>query len=387
MKRTVARGPVSGGRNRPARPPRISVPAAAELRGALLRWYDAQGRDLPWRRTRDPYAIWVSEVMLQQTQVSVVLPYWTAFLARFPEVAALARASLDEVLSAWRGLGYYARARNLHRAARAVVERHGGRLPDDLEALRALPGFGRYTVGAVASIAFGRAVPLVDGNVARVLARWFGIEGPAGDAARERQLWALAETLVAGERPGDWNQGLMELGATVCRPEQPTCLLCPVRARCVALASGTVADIPAPKAPPRRRALHLAVVAARREDAVLLVRREGTGLFGGLWELPGVECAPGGEVEALRARWPEVGSAPRALGRVERTLTHRVLILEVFAVDDLEPPDGARWVTAAEASTLGISAAMQAVLRQVFEDRSPPGGRPWKSSRSQRSRR
>ncbi|HZW87811.1 MAG TPA: A/G-specific adenine glycosylase, partial [Myxococcaceae bacterium] len=268
----------------------------------MLRWYDVQARDLPWRRTRDAYAIWVSEVMLQQTQVSVVLPYWTAFLARFPDVAALARASLDEVLAAWRGLGYYARARNLHRAARAVVERHGGRLPDDVEAMRALPGFGRYTVGAVASIAFGRAVPLVDGNVARVLARLFGVEGATGDAAREKHLWALAEALVEGERPGDWNQALMELGATVCRFEQPTCLLCPLRSRCVALSSGKVGDIPAPKVATPRRALHLAVAAARRGDEVLLVRRDGTGLFGGLWELPGVECAPGNELEALRAR-------------------------------------------------------------------------------------
>ena len=384
MKRTVARGPVRRGRNQPARLARNS--ALDELRAALLRWYDAQARDLPWRRTRDPYAIWVSEVMLQQTQVSVVLPYWSAFLARFPDVAALARASLDEVLAAWRGLGYYARARNLHHAARTVLQRHAGRLPEDVDALRALPGFGRYTVGAVASIAFGRAVPLVDGNVARVLARLFGIEGPTGDAGPERRLWDLAATLVEGDRPGDWNQALMELGATVCRPEQPACLLCPVRGRCTALGSGRVADIPAPKTPPRRRALHLALAAVRRDDAVLLVRRDGTGLFGGLWELPGVECEPGTEVEALRARWPQLG-APRPLGRVERTLTHRALTLDVFAVEGLEPPDGARWVSAAEASTLGISAAMQAVLRRVFEDRSPPGGRPWKSSRWPRSRR
>ena len=254
-----------------------------------------------------------------------------------------------------------------------------------MDALRALPGFGRYTVGAVASIAFGRAVPLVDGNVARVLARLFGIQGAPGDTAREKRLWALAETLVEGERPGDWNQALMELGATVCRPEQPTCLLCPLRARCVALASGKVTQIPAPKVPARRRALHLALAAARRGDAVLLVRRDGTGLFGGLWELPGVECAPGSEVEALRARWPEI--SVRALGRVERTLTHRALTLEIFAVEHLPPPDGARWVTAEEAETLGISAAMQAVLRRVLDDRTAPGGTKWKSSRSPRSRR
>ena len=323
--------------------------------------------------------------MLQQTQVSVVLPYWRTFLARFPDVAALARSDLDEVLAAWRGLGYYARARNLHRAAQAVVERHAGRLPDDVEALRALPGFGRYTVGAVASIAFGRSVPLVDGNVARVLARLFGVEGSAGDAEREKHLWALAETLVDGERPGDWNQALMELGATVCRPEQPTCLLCPLRSCCVALASGRVGGIPAPKVAPPRRALHLAVAAARRGDEVLLVRRDGTGLFGGLWELPGVECAPGSELQALRARWPQIAARP--LGRVERTLTHRALSIEIFAVEHLPPPAGARWVTVEGARTLGISAAMQAVLGRVLEAPSSPGDDPWKSLRSPRSRR
>ena len=385
MKKTVARAPVSRGRKTRARGSAARIAAAGEIRTALLGWYDLQARDLPWRRTRDAYAIWVSEVMLQQTQVSVVLPYWTAFLQRFPDAEALARASLDEVLAAWRGLGYYARARNLHRAAQAVVERHHGRLPDDVEALRALPGFGRYTVGAVASIAFGRAVPLVDGNVARVLARLFGVEGARGDAAREKHLWALAGALVEGERPGDWNQALMELGATVCRPEQPTCLLCPLRSRCVALGSGKVTDIPAPKVAPARRALHLAVAAARRGDEVLLVRRKGTGLFGGLWELPGVECSPGSELAALRTRWPEI--AARRLDRVERTLTHRALTLEIFAVEGLLPPDGARWVTAAQAQTLGISAAMQAVLRRVLDDRTPPGGKPWKSSRSPRSRR
>jgi len=324
--------------------------------------------------------------MLQQTQVSVVVPYWTAFLARFPDVGALARASLDQVLAAWRGLGYYARARNLKRAAEAVVERHGGRLPDDVDALRALPGFGRYTVGAVASIALGREVPLVDGNVARVLARLFGIEGVTGEASHERQLWSLAGALVRGQRPGDWNQALMELGATVCRPEQPTCLLCPVRAHCVALARGRVGEIPAPKVRTARRALHLAVAAVRKGDTVLLVRRHGTGLFGGLWELPGVECTPGGEIDALRARWPEIGDTLRPLGRVKRTLTHRALTLEVYEVDGPAPPEGARWATAQEIESMGVSAAMQAVLRRVFGAETPQGGRPWRSSRSPRSR-
>jgi A/G-specific adenine glycosylase len=176
----------------------------------------------------------------------------------------------------------------------------------------------------------------------------------------------------------------MELGATLCRTEQPQCLLCPLRSHCVALAAGKVAEIPAPRVPTRRQVLHLAVAAVRRKDAILLVRREGTGLFGGLWELPGVECTPGSELEALRARWPRIIARP--LGRVERTLTHRALTLEVYAVERLSPPDGARWVTPAEAETLGISAAMQAVLRCVLDDRTPPGGTPWKRSRSPRSR-
>ena len=324
--------------------------------------------------------------MLQQTQVSVVLPYWAAFLACFPDVGTLARASLDDVLAAWRGLGYYARARNLHRAAQAVLERHAGRLPEDVEALHALPGFGRYTVGAVASIAFAKQVPLVDGNVARVLARLFAIEGAGGDPRREKLLWSIAEALVQGERPGDWNQALMELGATVCRPEQPTCLLCPVRSHCGALASGRVGAIPAPKVRATRRTLHLAVAAVRKGDRVLLVRRDGAGLFGGLWELPGVECTPGTEVKALRSRWPEIGKTARSLGRVERTLTHRALALEVYEVDGLPALEGARWATAREIETLGVSAAMQAVLRRVFGGEATERERPWRNSRSRRSR-
>jgi A/G-specific adenine glycosylase len=359
----------------------------SELRSTLLRWYDRHRRDLPWRRTADPYAIWVSEVMLQQTQVSVVIPYWETFLHRFPDVPALASAPLDEVLAAWRGLGYYARARNLHRAAQALLEKHGGRLPPEVEALGALPGFGRYTVGAVGSIAFGLPVPLVDGNVARVLARLFALEGSPGNPAWERTLWRLAAALVVGERPGDWNQALMELGATVCRPEQPVCLLCPVRIHCRALASGRVDAIPAVRPRAHRRPLHLAVAVMRRGDAVLLVRRPEIGLFGGLWELPSTESTPGEEAAALAARWPGACPARRAreahlpkrangfpsrypqhLGTVTRTLTHRELTLAVFEV---EPParsiHGARWMTADQARSIGVSAAMQAVLALAFD--------------------
>ena len=212
--------------------------ARREVRTQLLQWFDRSKRDLPWRKTSDPYGIWVSEVMLQQTQVERVIRYWTKFLERFPTVKSLAAAELKDVLGLWTGLGYYSRARNLHRAAQEVVARFEGELPDSVDALLTLPGFGRYTAGAVGSIAFGLATPLVDGNVARVLSRLLELDGVPGEKVREAGLWAAAEVLVEGERPGDWNQSLMELGATVCVPQNPLCLVCPVRGSCRALSEG-----------------------------------------------------------------------------------------------------------------------------------------------------
>jgi A/G-specific adenine glycosylase len=356
-------------------PPSASLPPhGKEIRSALLAFYDAEARDLPWRRSRDPYAIWVSEVMLQQTQVSVVAPYWERFLARFPTVAALACAPLDAVLGAWRGLGYYARARNLKAAAEVMVKRHRGALPASAAELGRLPGFGRYTVGAVASIAFGIPEPVVDGNVARVLSRLFAVEGRPGDPGRERRLWELATGLVAGERPGDWNQALMELGATVCRVAQPLCLLCPVRAHCQALALGKVEQLPPPRPAAVRRQLRLAVAAVHRRGRLLLGRRPARGLFGGLWELPAVEVEAGADARALHAamvrllgRGTRIGSP---LGEVRRTLTHRELTLCLFRVEVPRLPAPGpyaelRWVRPGEVGALGVSAAMQAALDQL----------------------
>lgn len=362
----------------------MELPAPAPLHRALLAWFDREQRPLPWRATRDPYGIWVSEVMLQQTQVERVIPYWARFLERFPTVVELAAAPLADVLAAWRGLGYYSRARNLHRAAQAVVQEHGTALPATLEALLALPGFGRYTAGAVASIAFGQVAPLVDGNVARVLARLLEIEGRPPDRAREAALWTAAGHLVHRQRPGDWNQALMELGATVCLPRNPLCLLCPVRAHCRALATDRVEELPAPrKAPPRKR-LELAVLVSRRGDRVLLARREEAGLFGGLWEMPMTPCVPGGSQEpALRTL---VG--PRALigpelTVIERTLTHRDLVLRLFPAEAparLGPPPAGylewRWVDASELPSLGISSAMEEALAEAVPPRPPRRRRP-----------
>jgi A/G-specific adenine glycosylase len=346
--------------------------AQTAVRAPLLAWFDVHKRDLPWRRSKDAYGIWVSEVMLQQTQVSTVIPYWRRFLERFPNVHALAAARLSEVLSLWRGLGYYARARHLHRAAKEVVSEHAGVLPSDPQALAELPGFGRYTTGAVASIAFGKELPVVDGNAARVLSRLFAVEGMPGDAKREARLWRLASELVVGERPGDLNQAVMELGALICKPEDPSCLLCPVRGSCRALRLGKISELPPAKERAPRKHLQLAVAVCRRSGELLLGMREEKGLFGGLWELPCAELSP-------RAGAPQVASALRGtlgasirmgeeLGSVRRTLTHRELTLRLFRVTPRSEPQPTaryqefRWVSSADADKLGMSTAMQRAL-------------------------
>jgi A/G-specific adenine glycosylase len=367
--------------------------ADAALRHALLHWYDEEARDLPWRKRRDAYAIWVSEVMLQQTQVGVVLKYWAPFLDAFPTLQQLAKAPLDAVLAAWSGLGYYARARNLHRAAGAVVEAHGGTLPASAAALAKLPGFGRYTVGAVASIAFGLAEPVVDGNVARVLSRLFAVLGKPGEKDREEKLWALAERLVRGERPGDWNQALMELGATVCRVANPSCLLCPLRARCQALAQGLVDVLPPPRTAAPKRALLLAAAVARRRGRILLGCRPARGLFGGLWELPSVEVTDPTDTEGLKAALAGLlgpgTRVGRPLGEVHRTLTHRELTLRLLEVTaPSRPRRGAysalRWVNAEEARALGLSAATLAALAQAEAGQAALDARPRRRADSRR---
>lgn len=343
-----------------------------ELRTQLLRWFDRSKRDLPWRKSREPYGVWVSEIMLQQTQVERVVPYWTRFLARFPTVKSLAAAQLEDVLGLWTGLGYYSRARNLHLAAREVVARFEGELPDSVDALLTLPGFGRYTAGAVASIAFELEAPLVDGNVARVFSRVLELDGVPGEKAREAALWDAAEVLVTGARPGDWNQALMELGATVCVPQNPLCLVCPVNTSCTALASGREGELPRPKKPPKRKRLELAVAVARRGDEVLLARREEKGLFGGLWELPGIELVLGATGDhALQKLLGKKATIGPELSVVERTLTHRELVMRLHRVAlpkklPTAPPGYLewRWVPRAELALLGMSSATQGALAE-----------------------
>ena len=266
-----------------------------KIQNALLRWWDADHADLPWRRSKDPYAIWVSEIMLQQTQIATVIPYFERWMIRFPTVGALAEASLDEVLKLWEGLGYYSRARNLHAAAKMVVADWNGRLPTTAADLMKLKGIGRYTAGAIASIAFNEPVPVLDGNVIRVLSRLTDLPDDVTQTATKHDLWQLAAQLVPNGRPGDFNQALMELGQQVCLPARPMCLLCPLAAHCLARQRGT--QLERPVRPPRKRTPHYDVVAGIiwAKDAVvgdpqsefLIGQRPLDGLLGGLWEFPG----------------------------------------------------------------------------------------------------
>nr|WP_275939046.1 A/G-specific adenine glycosylase [Polyangium spumosum] len=299
-----------------------AVTLVAELAG----WFRKSARDLPWRRTRDPYAIWLSEVMLQQTRVETVIPYYERFLRRFPDVRALASAELDEVLSLWSGLGYYRRARELHRCAQEVADKHGGVFPAEAAELRKLRGIGPYTAGAVSSIAYGRPAALVDGNVARVLARLEAIEDDVKSTAGMKRIWSVAEELVPREEPGAWNQALMELGATICTPQSPACLICPVRDACSARAQGRERELPV--VGEKRASPRVTMVAAvvEHEGRFLFARRKEGGLFGGLWEPPMVEAKT---AEDAKASLCGAGVAIEAklveAGRVEHVLTHREL--------------------------------------------------------------
>lgn len=256
-----------------------------ELRRSLLAWFAVHQRPTPWRSTPDPYRVWVAEVMLQQTQTATVIPYYERFMERFPTVQALADAPLEEVLRYWEGLGYYARARNLHRAAQLIAQ-NGGQLPRTADQLRELPGIGAYTAGAIASIAFGQPTPVVDGNVSRVLARLLWLKGDLRAHAAQKRLWQLAQELVDPQQPGAFNQAMMELGSTVCLPVQPRCGACPVSHLCTAYQRGQPTAVPEPS---RRTAMQARVDVSAlvlREGRYLLARRAPEGLWGGLWEFP-----------------------------------------------------------------------------------------------------
>lgn len=339
-------------------------PAFAER---LLQWHAQHGRhDLPWQATRDPYRVWLSEIMLQQTRVETVIPYYARFLARFPDIASLAAAPVDDVLALWSGLGYYARARNLHKAAQAVVEQHGGRFPQCAIDIATLPGIGRSTASAIASFCFGERAAILDGNVKRVLCRVFGIDGFPGERAVEERLWALADTLMPAEHGGDYIQAQMDLGATLCTRTRPACVRCPLATDCVALATGRVGELPQPrpkKAIPQR---HVSVAVIVQGGHVLMERRPPTGIWGGLLALPEI---PESERPAdwLQRRFGTRVDSASPLGTVRHVFSHFRLdiaptLLRIAGNAPRTAEPGLEWLALTALDQAGLPAPVRRIL-------------------------
>ncbi|HIG86614.1 MAG TPA: A/G-specific adenine glycosylase [Planctomycetes bacterium] len=356
-----------------------SIQTDPRLGSILLHWYDQHARDLPWRRTRDPYSIWISEIMLQQTRVEVVQERWLRFLARFPNVSALARAAEEEVVAEWAGLGYYRRARSIHRAACMIEEQHAGVFPTGRGDVLDLPGIGAYTAGAITSIAFGQQEALVDGNVERVFARLFQLDEVSSSASLKRRSWELARALVPKRRPGDWNQALMELGATVCTPSAPDCGTCPVREICACDGIQTALTFPRPKARPEIIRLQVECLLICRGEEVLLVRRALGGRMGGLYELPTREiewdsAAPPG---IFASEWSAgLGRARgKALARVSHTITrHRIQATIRRGIGPRQSNPGV-WAGPEEWSRLGLTGmAAKALSKSGCEIVTLPAG-------------
>ena len=343
------------------------------MAGEVIAWQRLHGRHgLPWQGTRDPYRIWLSEVMLQQTQVATVLGYFDRFLARFPDVAALAAAPLDDVLALWSGLGYYSRARNLHRCAQAVVAEHAGQFPRSSQALALLPGIGRSTAAAVAALAFGERAAILDGNVKRVLTRVLAFEGDLAQAAPERELWQRAAALLPEHGVDVYTQGLMDLGATLCTLRRPACLRCPLRHRCAAHAAGEPERYPVKSRRLKRGRREHALLWLEFRGRIWLVQRPPTGVWAGLWSLP--EQASMGDLCSALADWP---GEHEQLPAIEHALTHfdwtlrpvrwrlpaRGAARALRLLADLPWAAPGRWVTPQEALALGLAAPVRRLLQ------------------------
>lgn len=352
----------------------------------LLFWYRQSGRDLPWRNTRDPYRIWLAEIMLQQTTVTTVIDYYRRFLKRFPGVEALAAAPLEEVIDLWAGLGYYTRARNLHATAQRIQSQFGGCFPERIEALQQLPGIGRSTSGAVAALAFDQPAPILDGNVRRVLCRLCALQQLPRSRSAEKQLWHWSEQLTPATRVHDYTQAIMDLGATLCTPRQPHCADCPVSELCQARQAGLEHQLPlkaAKKAIPTRWELTLVI---RAQERYLVRRRPAEGFLGGLWEFPHVSMAEGDAV-AKKLPWlmQEFGltGEPEALGTIEHLYSHFRLQATVYWVESAVLPGVAEgetgWLGKEELAGLALHGAHKKVFKKFAEirlqnsDKSEPG--------------
>ncbi len=344
--------------------------ASSPIAAGLIAWHARHGRhDLPWQRERNPYRVWVSEVMLQQTQVATVIDYYERFMRRFPDVATLAAAPLDEVLHAWSGLGYYSRARNLQRAAQRIVAEHGGEVPTDLVALQSLPGIGRSTAAAIVALSLDRRATILDGNVRRVLSRYFAIEGPHDDAATLAELWRRAEACTPGEQVAVYTQAIMDLGATLCTRSRPLCMHCPLTDSCAARRTGRVAELPSPRrrrlARPQRAVIMLLAVCA--DGAVLLRQRPPQGVWGGLWVPPEFEDARGAQ-QFCAVELAGACLEPDPLPVVHHAFTHFDLAITPLrarcaraAAAVMQGP-GVLWYNAREPARVGLPAPIAALL-------------------------
>ncbi|WP_092383442.1 A/G-specific adenine glycosylase [Halopseudomonas salegens] len=345
---------------------------AADFSAAVLAWFDQHGRkDLPWQQNKTPYRVWLSEIMLQQTQVATVIPYYQRFIAELPTVQALAAAPADQVLHLWTGLGYYSRARNLHRAAQQVVSEYGGDFPRDLEQLMALPGIGRSTAGAIASLSMGLRAPILDGNVKRVLARYHAISGWTGSTSVQKQLWTLAERYTPEDRVADYTQAMMDLGATLCSRSKPACLMCPLRSGCEARALGTPTAFPEPK-PRKQLPVRTCLMPFLRnpDGNIWLQRRPDSGLWGGLW------CPPQFSDDAELADWlQEQGlrvSQQQSMTPLRHTFSHfhldiRPLLIDVTEATGVAEP-GQVWYNLRQPTPLGLAAPVKKLLQRVPQD-------------------
>lgn len=346
-----------------------------EIRKALLAWYDAHARELPWRGIEDPYRTWVSETMLQQTRVETVLGYYARFLERFPTVEALAQSPEEDVLKLWEGLGYYSRARNLHRGAKQVMDEFGGEIPSAVEALRKISGVGPYTAGAIASIAFGIPVPAVDGNVIRVVSRLTGIRENVGVPSVRRRLDDVAASLVDPDRPGDFNQAVMDLGATVCVPGTPSCDRCPINMHCDAFAAGDAEDLPVlpRKNPPKQLMYDVCLIFSG--DRVLMHQRTEA-LLRGMWVYPMLEGRhPLRQVPAQVKRLTKLGVVGvQEAGEARHVFTHRVWEMRLLTMQtkETQAPDGWRFVTLGEMDALAVPAAVRAAAKVVRDTLTDP---------------
>jgi A/G-specific adenine glycosylase len=359
----------------------------AALRRGLFAWYSREGRDLPWKAERDPYRVWIREVMLQQTTVAAVIPYYERFLQRFPNVAALAAANLQDVLGLWEGLGYYSRGRNLHRAACTVVNEHNGRFPESAASLQQLSGIGRYTAGAIASFAFDQREPILEANTLRLYCRLLGFDGDPRSAAGQQRLWSFAESLLPRSNVSTFNQALMDLGATVCTPVNPQCEACPLRARCRAFLSQRQHEIPRPKNPPQVTIVHEAAFAIFEDGRWLLRQRQAGERWEGLWDFPRFDLEgppavtstsrPGdSEIERLLIQLARetgieaagVGALPQASYTVTRFRIHAARIIGRRLGGTWIHPAPMQWVAAEEFGSLPLTRSS----RQLADDLVDP---------------